>query len=128
MKIESQLRLLARSNYYQSLYSTSEKVGLQLFENNKNFSGLQVRLLYWISVYKMLFDELSTHEDQLLTEAVIESSFRTDCYLIYRNKKHDFAWKKHRQEERSAKLKSRSKKAFSKEGKHAVIDVDLRRE
>ena len=126
--IEPQIRQLAKSSYYQSLFNASEKLGLQLFENNKNFSGLQVRFLYWLRIYKMLYEELSTHEDILLTEKVIESDFRCDCYLIYRNKKYDFKWKKYRQEERIAELKSRNKKAFSKEGKHQMIDVDLRRE
>jgi hypothetical protein len=128
MNIESALRTLAKSNYWQSLYNAAEKLGVQLFENDKNFSGLQVRFLYWLSIYSKLYEELSTHEDTLLTEKVIDSEFRTDCYLTYRSKKFDAQWKKYRQDERAAELKGRNKKALSKEGKHQVIDVDLRRE
>jgi len=127
MNIESALRTLAKSNYYQSLYNAAEKIGLQLFENDKNFSGLQVRFLYWLSVYNKLYEELAIHEDALLTEKVIDSEYRTDCYLTYRNKKYDFQWKKYRQEERAAELKGRNKKRSS-DGKCQTIDVDLRRE
>jgi hypothetical protein len=128
MSIEIQLRTLAKSGYYQSLYNAAEKLGIQLFENDKNFSGLQVRFLYWLSVYNKLYSELSTHEDDFLTEKVIQDEYRCDCYLIYRNKKYDFQWKKYRQEEKSAELKSRNSKAFSQEGKHSICEVDLRRE
>jgi len=128
MQVEQELRKLAKSNYWQSLYRISKECGIPLFINNNNFSGLQVRFLHYLQIYDMLYNELLTHEDEYLSEAVIDDFDRTDAYLIYRNKKHDFLWKKHRQEERVAQLKSRNKKAFSKEGKQAVIDVDLRRE
>jgi len=128
MQVDQELRKLAKANYWQSLYRISKECGTPLFINNNNFSGLQVRFLHYLQIYDMLYNELLTHEDEYLSEAVIDDFDRTDAYLIYRNKKHDFLWKKHRQEERAAKIKSRNKKAFSKEGKHAVIDVDLRRE
>ena len=128
MNYELALRTLAKSSYYQSLWITAKETGISLFENDKNFSGLQVRFLYWIRIYAKLYEELSTHEDELLTEKVINNDYRCDCYLIYRNKKFDFQWKKDRQVERAAELKGRNKKALSKEGKHQMIDVDLRRE
>ena len=128
MNHESQLRQLARTNHYQSLFRASKELNIQLFENEKNFSGLQVQFLHWLKVYDMLYEELSKHEDDYLTEAVINSEFRTNCYLIYRNKKCDFMWKKHRQEEKAAELKTRNPKAFASEGKHQTFEVELRRE
>ena len=126
--LDTHLRTLARSNYWQSLYSASKKNNISLFENTSNFSGIQIKFLYWIQIYSMLYEELSTYEDKHLTEKVLESNFRTDCYLIYRNKKHEFLWKKHRQEEEEAKIKANRKKNFKHPGKESFINVDLRRE
>lgn len=128
MNYESALRQLARTNHWQSLYHASKDLNIQLFDNDKNFSGLQVQFLHWLNVYSLLYEELSKHEDDYLTEAVIDSEFRTNCYLIYRNKKCDFMWKKHRQEEKTAELKTRNPKAFSSEGKQQMMEVEFRRE
>ena len=126
--IDDKLRKLAKSNYYQNLFSASQKCfGISLFQNVCNFSGIQVRFLYWLSVYEMLFTELSKHEDDFLTEAVINDNDRTDAYLIYRNKKHDYLWKKYRREESLAKHKSKHPNKH-KDGKSQLIEVDLRRE
>lgn len=129
MTLDLQLRNLARSAYWQNLYSASQKCsGIRLFENVSNLSGLQVRFLYWLSTYELLFSELSTHEDDLLTLEVLEDEDRTDAYLIYRNKKHDYLWKKHREEEKNTQLKATRKKGFKHPGKESSINVDLRRE
>jgi hypothetical protein len=128
MNIEASLRILARSSYWQTLYSSAETLGLQLFENDKDFSGIQVRFLSWLRTYKMLYEELSTYQSPHLTEKVINNDYRCDCYLIYRNKDYDFKWKKYRQDEKMAEIKTKNPKAFSKEGKHQVCNVDLRRE
>lgn len=129
MTLDLQLRNLARSVYWQNIYSASKKCsGVRLFKNTFNYSGLQVRFLYWLSTYDLLFSELSTHEDDLLTSEVLENEYRTDAYLIYRNKKHDYLWKKHREEEKNAQLKATRKKGFKHPGKESLISVDLRRE
>jgi hypothetical protein len=128
MNLDTQIRNLARSTYWQNLYNSTQKCnGVRLFENVSNFSGLQVRFLYWLSTYNMLFTELATHEDELLNKEILEDEYRTDAYLIYRNKKQDYLWKKHREEEKQAQLKATRKKGFKHPGKESVINVDLRR-
>jgi len=126
--LDLQLRNLAKSPYWQSLYIASKKSNIQLFENTSNFSGIQVRLLYWLEVYRGLYEELSTFEDNLLTENVINNNFRCDCYLIYRNKKQEFLWRKYRQEEANSRMKANKKKKFKHPGKESNIQVELRRE
>ena len=123
MEIEEKLRLLARSPYYQSLWRASKETGISLFENDKNFSGLQIQFIYWLEIYEMLYSKLAQHEDKYLTEKVIESIFRTDCYLIYRNKKNDAMWKKHRQDEQMAQVNARRKTV--PEGTNTHFDVQL---
>jgi hypothetical protein len=129
MNIDTKLRNLAKTNYWQNLYKSSQKCsGIRLFKNSSNFSGLQVRFLYWLSVYELLFTELSTYEDDLLSEAVLADEVRTDAYLIHRNKKQDYLWRKHRDEEKQAQIKANRKKSFKNPGKESLINVDLRRE
>ncbi len=129
MSFETKIRKLAKLNYWQNIYSASKKCsGIQLFENNFNYSGLQTRFLYWLSVYDMLFSELATHEDKLLTFEVLDDNDRTDAYLIYRNKKHDFLWKKHREDEQQSQMKASRKKNFKNPGKETSINIDLRKE
>jgi len=127
--LDSQLRKMAQNSYYQNIYKTSEKCyGIKLFANDTNLSGLQVRFLYWLSTYDVLFTELATHEDELLSSAVLEDEYRTDAYLMYRNKKQDYLWRKHRQDEKEAQQSANRKKGFKNPGKESTINVDLRRE
>lgn len=129
MSVDSQLRKMAKSSYWQNIYkSCKDCTGIHLFNNNWNFSGLQSRFLYWLSTYDMLYTELSTFEDDLLTENVLKDDIRTDAYLIHRNKKNNFLWKKHRQDEKEAQRKASGKKGYKSPGKESNITVDLRRE
>jgi len=127
-RIDIKLRQLARSSYWQNLYRASKECSnIQLFENVSNFSRLQIRFFYWLTVYNMLYEELMTLQDNLLTNAVINDDIRTDAYLHYRNKKHEGLWKKHRREEQLAEIKTRHPQRH-KDGTSQLIDVDLRSE
>ena len=129
MNLETNIRKLAMTKHWQNVYVTSQKCScIRMFENNFNYSGLQTRFLYWLSVYEMLYSELSTYEDDLLTLEVLDDEDRTDAYLIYRNKKQDFLWKQHRAEEKKSQLKANRKKNFKNPGKETSINVDFRRE
>ena len=129
MNIDSQLRKLAKTSYWQNIYKASKECsGIKLFFNENNFSVSQSRLLYWLSTYDILFTEQATHEDELLTNAVLEDDDRTDAYLMYRSKKNDYLWRKYRQDEAEAQKKANRKKGFKNPGKESNINVDLRSE
>lgn len=131
VNLETQIRKISKSSKWQSLYRASKDCGsISLFQNKGDYSGLQIRLLYWLSVYDMLYSELARHEDRWLTEAVIVDDGRTDAYLVYRNKKHDHLWKKYRQDEKARDLSNRNpnKRKQSSSGRQTMINVDLRRE
>lgn len=126
--LDNKLRALAKSTYYQNLYGVfKDGTGVQLFDNTFNFSGIQVRFIYWCSVYDMLYEELLKHEEKVLTMAVIEDNYRTDAYLVYRNKKHDFLFKKYKREEAQANVKDKHPNKH-KNATPNVIDFELRRE
>jgi hypothetical protein len=87
MSIDIKVRKLARSAYWQRIYLSSQKnQGIHLFENINNFSGVQVLFLYWLTVYSMLYEELSSKEWLNLDEKVIEDDFRCDAFLYWRSK------------------------------------------
>ena len=129
--LDKKIRKLARSQKWQNLYQASKNCGfVSLFNNSHNYSGLQIKFLYYLSVYDMLYAELAKHEDPFLSEQVIQNDRRCDCYLIYRNKKHDYLWKQYRKDERARDLKNRNpnRRKRTSKGKQTSINVDLRRE
>jgi hypothetical protein len=127
MDIETQIRKLAKSSFWQSMYSASKENGVKLFTNETNLSSLQIRFLYWLNLYSTLYTELVTKEDKYLTEKVIEDMLRCDAYLIHRHKKHEALWDKYRREEVEREIKAAHPKKH-KSGNMSVIDVDLRSE
>jgi len=87
MSFEHNLRYLAKSNFWQTLYRSSKEItGINLFDNISNFSGLQVIFLYWLKVYDMLYTELSQKEWDNLSEKVIQDNYRCDAFLYWRSK------------------------------------------
>lgn len=127
MNLQAKVRQLARSSYWQTLYRNSKECnGINLFLNKDNFSGIQTEFLYWLSVYNMLYEELSKHESVYLTEKVIDSDVRTDAYLYYRSKKINYDWKQHQLKIQQEEKAYKRKRKFS-EGKQTDIEVDLRR-
>lgn len=115
MNLEDKIRLLARSNYYQELYNASKNCsGIRLFENNSNFSGIQVLFLYWLKVYSMLYDELSGLEWENLDIKVIKDNDRCDAFLYWRGKQIEKIIRNNKKEERKVNKKSKSNmKIFS---------------
>lgn len=85
--MEKYLRKLARSHRWQLLYAKSKEVnGIQIFENNTNFSHIQLRFLYWLSIYNSLYQDLAMKE-KYLTREVINSDIECDAYLYYQSVK-----------------------------------------
>lgn len=124
MNIESKLRQLAQTTYWQNLFSASKtNNGIHLFNNITNFSGLQVRFLYWLTVYSGLYDHLDRKESDYLTEEVLKDDDRTDAYLLFNKKKNEYQWKKYREEEKKNMRKSKHSK-----GNAIPIEVNLRSE
>jgi hypothetical protein len=78
------LQKLCRSNITQILYHRTKEMGsLQLFDNNKDLSYLQVLYLYYCELYASLYTDLSMGEE-FISEDVIKDSLRTEAYLLYK--------------------------------------------
>ena len=90
MNIESKIRELARSNFWQSLYISSKEIGgINLFVNDRNYSGLQTLFLYWLRIYNMLFDEMAQKDWENLNEFVINDDDCCDAFLYWRSKEQE---------------------------------------
>ena len=106
MKLEAQIRYLARGSYYQELYNSSKLCsGIYLFENQTNFSGIQYLFLYWLRVYSMLYEELARLEWENLDDKVIKDNDRCDAFLYWRSKQIEKDIRKAKIEEKKAKKK-----------------------
>ena len=114
------IRKLARSSYWQSIFTASKEVGsLRLFDNDGNYSGLQSTFLYWLRVYDLLYTELSQKEWKYLDEKVIENDIRCDAFLYWRGQHRDAELNKNKQEQKVNNLK------FKNPGKVSSFDIDL---
>jgi len=83
MYIES-LQKLARSNMAQIIYHRVKEIGsLQLFENNKDLSYLQVLYLYYCELYASLYSDLSMGEEFISSE-IINDNLRVEAYLLFK--------------------------------------------
>ena len=106
MNLDQQIRLLARSSYWQEIYKSSKECsGIRLFENQINFSGLQYLFLYWLKVYNMLYNELYSLEWENLDDKVLKDNDRCDAFLYWRIKYQEKEIRKHKKEERKSKKK-----------------------
>ena len=82
------LRKLARSVKYQNIYNVVKEIpSIQLFENTRNLSKIQLDFIYWLTVYNRLYCDLAMNDNKYLTKKVIENDFACECYLIWERKK-----------------------------------------
>ncbi len=106
MNLENQIRILARSSYWQEIYHSSKECSvINLFENNSNFSGIQWLFLYWLRIYSMLYEELSRLEWENLDMSVIKDNDRCDALLYWRSKQIEKDIRKSKTEEKKSRRK-----------------------
>ena len=78
------LRTLARSPYWQVVYSRSKEVfNISLFENKIDFTPLQIAFLQWLEVYHSLEIDLASKKE-LVSREIIDDDIRCDAYLHWR--------------------------------------------
>ena len=84
MNIESGLRTLAKTNKYQTIYSHAKEFGLKLFENEIDYSDVQIKFLNCLSFYSEIHTDIALGdiEDIVLKEEIYE-----EAWMYYKNKK-----------------------------------------
>ena len=77
------LRKLAKSDYWQSIYSLSKEHTIKLFFNDNDFSEIQFDFLKYLNFYSSLFTDIALGE---VNELVLENTIYEDSYMLYKNK------------------------------------------
>ena len=122
INIESQIRKLAKSVYYQNIYRSAKELNINLFENQSNFSGLQSLFIFWLSVYETLYSELRQKEWKYLDEKAIEDDIRCDAFLYWRSQIKEQELDEYKRKQKTDKLKFREK------GNVSMFDIDFQGE
>lgn len=80
-QIHGLVRDLAKTNYYQTLYSGAKELGFKFFENDRDFTEIQIIFLNYLGFYQSLNIDIATGEvDQIVkTDTVYE-----DAWFFYK--------------------------------------------
>ena len=88
MDAEETLRELAKSNYWQTLYSSSKEMGgIKIFGNEIDFTNLQIEFLNYLSFYYSL--NMDIYMGEVEKDIVSKSFKREDAYMYYKSKKRN---------------------------------------
>ena len=83
------LQKIARSGEHQTLFNRTKEIGsLRLFRNSSDLSSVQNYYLYFLELYSMLYNDLSS-KAEFLTEEVIQDTLRVEAYLLIRKEKKE---------------------------------------
>lgn len=84
---EDPLRILAKSYYWQALFNRAKTLPgcIELFENKKDFSLIQMLFLQYLESISNLYSCLSMGE-QLLCEETINDELRARAFEVYKSK------------------------------------------
>ena len=82
-KIIKLIRKLARSNYYQTIYSQEKNLGLKLFKNERELTMLQMNFLNYLGFYSNLILDVAIGE---VDNKVIDDDIYADAYMYYKHK------------------------------------------
>jgi len=77
------LRRLARSARWMTLYARAKDMNINLFENQSDFSDIQIIFLQWLETYHFLYMELASQDKPKLSRKIVEDELLCDAYLIY---------------------------------------------
>ena len=79
----SQLKKLAKDNYWQTLYSQAKEVhGVTLFDNQTDFSNIQMMFLNYLGYYNALHTDIYLGE---VNELVLKDEIYEEAYVYYKN-------------------------------------------
>jgi hypothetical protein len=77
------LRIIAKSDYYQSMYVTAKDLGLHIFQNTTDLTKVQLWLLSYMSMYATINMDIAMGE---VSERVLDNEIYEDAYMTYKKK------------------------------------------
>ena len=107
INIIEDLRKLAKSSKYQILYSNADKFNINLFNNNSNYSAVQIIFLNYLQFYKSLYEDVAMQD---VNKKVLKSFIREDAYMYYKDNKEI---EEQRKQRNTSISDSKSEKSFT---------------
>jgi hypothetical protein len=84
-KSTSIVRKLAKANTYQNLFSLAKETNIDLFENKRDFSAIQLLFLNYLAFYYNLNMDIYLGD---VDEKVLENEIFEDAYSFYKRTKN----------------------------------------
>ena len=82
-EVDHTIRALAKTDYWQGLYAQSKEVsGIQLFQNQSNFTTYQMSFLANLSFYSGLYMDIAMGE---VSNLVTDNELYEDCYWYFKS-------------------------------------------
>jgi len=85
---ESILSMMARSDYYQTLYREYREGRLEIFKNRTELTGLQVAFLKWLEIFHIIKEDIINKEPCAFKD-IVNSPMRVQAYLVYKFNKRN---------------------------------------
>ena len=83
-EIVNLIRELAKSSYWQSIYSSAKEVRLKIFENDIDLTEFQVLFLNYLAFYSSLNLDVSMGD---VENFVLDNFIYEDAYMLYKREK-----------------------------------------
>lgn len=83
-KVEKEIRALAKTGYYQTLYASAKELPLKIFKNDYDLTYLQIEFLRYLNFYYSLLIDISLED---LDERIMENTIYEDAYSLYKRRK-----------------------------------------
>ena len=77
------VRQLAKTSYWQTIYSSVKELHLQLFFNVTDFSELQILMMNYLGFYTALNMDIALGE---VSDMVLEDEIYEEAYMYYKQK------------------------------------------
>lgn len=117
-KIYSLLREMSKGNYWQTVYVQSKEMGgMQVFENLREFTPLQIYFLNQLSFYNSLYLDIAMGD---VDEFVLEDEIYEDAYSYYKSKE-----RKKKAKERKVPIQKPQQKSGDKKDTLSTTDTWL---
>ena len=99
MQIYDCLDKLASTTYWQNLYSQSREInGIRLFNNDSDFSLIQILFLQCLEVRYQLWQDVLSGD---LDEKILKDSLRVKAYLFNKRRKREYEMKNKKRDNES---------------------------
>lgn len=83
LNLKSNIRKLARGDYYQTLFAFfKDGFKVEFFSNQKDFTDLQMMFLKYLNFYSALNTDVALGD---VPEKVLEDDIYSDAYMMYKN-------------------------------------------